>query len=194
VPERLPRLLPQALSPDQTAIYAKFTTGPRAAPRDGFSLVHPDGGLIGPPNSWLLSPPLGSALEQLGGAVRFHLTLPSRIRELAILAVGVACHSPFEVETHLGAARSAGVDDEAIAAVLAGREPQFDDDAERTAHDVTQAILRRHGLDDDLYATAVESLGERGLFELVTLVAYYELVATQLEVFGTAEDTAGVSA
>ena len=54
---RLARITPDVMTDEQAEIYAKFAGGKRAAPGAAFSLLHPDGGLIGPPNAWLLSPP-----------------------------------------------------------------------------------------------------------------------------------------
>ena len=75
---RLDRITPDQMSPEQQEIYAAFTDGRRAAPGAAFSLVHPEGGLIGPPNAWLLSPALARGLESFGGALRFEMELSAR--------------------------------------------------------------------------------------------------------------------
>ncbi|MGH3282508.1 MAG: carboxymuconolactone decarboxylase family protein, partial [Trebonia sp.] len=62
---------PRDLGAEQRALYDLFTSGPRADPSSPFSLVDGSGRLQGPPATWVLSPPLGRALEKLGGAVRF---------------------------------------------------------------------------------------------------------------------------
>jgi hypothetical protein len=60
--ERLARITPDDMTGEQAEIYAKFTGGKRAGA--AFSLVHPEGGLVGPPNAWLLSPPLARVFER----------------------------------------------------------------------------------------------------------------------------------
>ena len=64
-----------------------------------------------------------------------------------------------------------------------GTAPTSLDPTERTVLRTTRALLRDRTLDDAGYAAAVEALGERGLFELTTLVGYYALLALQLRVF-----------
>jgi 4-carboxymuconolactone decarboxylase len=189
--ERLPRIREEEMSPEQTAIYDRFRTGPRASPDSPFTLLHPDGGLTGPANAWLLSPPLGSALEGLGGAVRFDLALPARCREIAILLVGFHRASAFELYAHRAAGRAAGLTEEEIEGLAAEPGPAFSDAAERAVQTATRAMLRAGTLTDEEFADAVAVLGRAGLFELVVLVGYYQLVATQLAVFGVEPPTDG---
>jgi 4-carboxymuconolactone decarboxylase len=183
VSERLRRIAPEDMSPEQREIYLRFTTGRRAAPGNPFTLVHPDGGLTGPANAWLLSPPLGRALEQLGGTARWGLQLSDRAREIAILVVAYARDSEFEQYAHVPAGRAAGLTEAEIDALAAGREPDLAAPDERAVHQVSTALLARGTLDDAEYGAAIDALGQRRLFELVVLVGYYQLLATQLAVF-----------
>jgi alkylhydroperoxidase family enzyme len=183
VPERLTRLTPDDLTPEQAEVHARFTRGRRVAPEAGFSLVAPDGGLLGPPNGWLRSPALAGALEHLGGILRFELELAPRSREIAILLVGHHRESPFELFAHQRAGRAAGLSDDEMAGLATRTAPAFRSQEEEAVFTATLAILDRRTLDATEYATAVAVLGERGLLELVVLLGYYELVATQLAVF-----------
>lgn len=182
--ERLERLLPQDMSAEQRAIYDRFTTGQRVRPENPFTLVHPDGGLTGPANAWLLSPPVGRALEQLGAALRYELTLSPRCREIAILLVGFHRDSAFELYAHRLAARSAGLADAEVDALATAPGPDFASRDEQVVQRTTRTLLANGTLDSAQYADALDALGERGLVELVVLVGYYQLVATQLAVFG----------
>lgn len=57
-------------------------------------------------------------------------------------------------------------------------------DAEvRIALEAAWSILDTGTLDDRLYARGLAMLGLEHLFQLVTLVAYYRLIATQLAAF-----------
>jgi hypothetical protein len=62
--------------------------------------------------------------------------------------------------------------------------PKFSAADERVTQSVTRALIANGTLDATEYAEAVDVLGERLLFELVILVGYYQLLATQLAVFG----------
>ncbi|MEH0580433.1 MULTISPECIES: hypothetical protein [Streptomyces] len=55
--------------------------------------------------------------------------------------------------------------------------------AERGALGATRALLRHGTLNDDEYADAVAATGERGVFELTTLVGCYSMPGLQLRVF-----------
>ena len=180
---RLAKLHPDDMTAEQRALHHRFTSGPRAAPDAAFPLVDADGRLDGPPNGWLLSPRLGSALEQLGGAIRFGLRLSPRAAEIAVLSVAHHRDSPFEVHAHVRAGRAAGLRDADLAALAGGRAPDRMDAEERAAYEVTRALLAMHTLDDEQYGRAVAVLGEDRLLELVMLVGYYEMLATQLAVF-----------
>jgi 4-carboxymuconolactone decarboxylase len=181
--ERLARLTPDTMTVEQAEIYAKFTGGKRAAPGSSFSLLHPEGGLIGPPNAWLLSPPLARVFERVGYAMRYELALSDRSREIAILLQAFHLASPFELYAHRQAGRVAGLSDAEIEGLAARTEPEFRDDEERAVFAATLPILDRGTLDDAEYEAAVAALGERTLFELVALLSYYGMVATQLSVF-----------
>jgi 4-carboxymuconolactone decarboxylase len=183
VTERLSRITPDTMTPEQAEIYAKFTGGKRAAPGASFSLLHPEGGLIGPPNAWLLSPPLARVFERVGWTVRYDLELSDRACEIAILLVAFHRDSPFELYAHRRAGRAAGLTDTEIEGLATRTPPTFRSEEERHVFTTTPAILDRKTLDDTEYATAVAGLGQRKLFELVALVGYYDQVATQLAVF-----------
>ena len=108
---RLARITPDVMTDEQAEIYAKFAGGKRAASGAAFSLLHPEGGLIGPPNAWLLSPPLARVFERVGWTMRYGLQLSDRACEIAILLVAFHRDSPFELYAHRKAGRAAGLTD-----------------------------------------------------------------------------------
>src|ERR1019366_6431653 len=114
---RLEPIHPSELDPEQKSLYDCITEGPRAQGPKHFDLTRDDGALLGPFNAMLLSPHLGSALQELGGAVRFRTGLSARTREIAILTVATCWNSPFERTcAHLVRSMVEGdVDDEAWA-------------------------------------------------------------------------------
>jgi 4-carboxymuconolactone decarboxylase len=182
VSERLSRITPDVMTPEQMEIYARFADGKRT--KSSFSLIHPEGGFIGPPNAWLLSPPLGRVFERVGWTMRYELQLSDRACEIAILLLAFHRDSPFELYAHRKAGRAAGLTDAEIEGLATRTPPTFRSDEEHLVFATTLAILDRRTLDDAEYAAAVAGLGERGLFELVALLGYYDQVATQLAVFG----------
>ncbi|MBO0806243.1 MAG: carboxymuconolactone decarboxylase family protein [Nocardiopsaceae bacterium] len=175
---------PDEMTDEQRSFYQLFATGRRAQPGSPFSLVDEAGRLQGPPAAWVLTPRVGRALEQVGGAMRYELSLSARAREIAILLVAHHHRSPFELYAHTRAGAAAGLSEEDLGALADGRPPAFTAEEERAAYAVTTRILAAGALDDAEYARAVGVLGAGGLFELVTLVGWYSLVAVQLAVFG----------
>jgi 4-carboxymuconolactone decarboxylase len=174
---------PEELSPAQRAVYDLFASGRRTAASSAFSLVDAAGRLQGPPAVWVLHPPLGGALERLGAAIRYELTLSARAKEMVILMVGHHHRAPFELYAHTKAGAAAGLSPADLAALAAGRPPDLVTGEERIAYEVTRRILDTGGLDDDIYADAVAELTVERLFELVTLVGYYTMLAVQLGAF-----------
>jgi len=172
------------MTADEIAYRDLFATGDRAVERGAaFSLVDSDGTLQGPPSIWMRSLPAGRALEQLAGVMRFGLELPARAQEAAILAVGSARGSEFELFAHRRAAAVRGLTPEEIEGICAGSVPSTLDGCERTAVHVARILAERRLLDEEAYAAAVNQLGLSGMVELVLLVTYYDMLATQLSAF-----------
>jgi alkylhydroperoxidase family enzyme len=178
------------MTDDQREIYDAFAGGRRAAPGVTFSLVAEDGSLLGPPKAWINSPVLGVILEKLGAAIRFDLSLTPRAREIAMLMCGHNRKCAYELTLHTLAGRNAGLSEADLAALAAERPPELVTDEERTVYAATKQLLETHALPDAAYAEAVSVLGVRTLVELVTLVGYFEMVATQLAAFDISADGA----
>jgi len=171
------------MTAEQREFAATFTTGRRAAADATFRLARPDGVLIGPPAVWVLQPALGMALQHLGGEIRYRLTLSDRAAEAVVLVIGERENSAFELFAHTQAAEKAGWSAEQIAAICAGCEPSGATEEELAVLRLGTTLHERP-LDPDEYGDAVERLGHERLFELVTLVGYYKMLALQLAVFG----------
>jgi 4-carboxymuconolactone decarboxylase len=106
---RLERLVPESLDDQQRALYELINAGPRAAGSQSFRLVGDDGALEGPFNAMLLCPILGTALQELGAALRYRTSLSDRAREMAILAVAAHEDSAFEWHAHQAVGRLTGL-------------------------------------------------------------------------------------
>lgn len=180
---RVPQLELADMTAQQREFYDKYATGVRAAPGSAFPLVDPHGQLIGPPAVWVLSQPLGLALERFGYAIRYELTLSRRAQEIAILMVAQDRQSEFERFAHAQAGLKAGLTQDDLDALAAGEPPDLDTEEEWAVYETTRRILDTGSLDDGAYQAAADVLTAPRLFELVTLVGYYLMLATQLSVF-----------
>jgi 4-carboxymuconolactone decarboxylase len=179
---RLPALTPDELDPDQRALYDSITTGPRAHGTQHFALTRPDGSLAGPFNALLLSPPVGSAMDALGSAIRYGTSLSSRMREIAILMVASRCDSAFERHAHEAVGRAVGLADAELEAIREGGHAAYEDVREQATARLVRAMLDGD-VDDETWRECAETVGTQAVFELTALVGYYSTLALQLRVF-----------
>ncbi len=180
---RLEPIPPAGLDAEQARLYAAITEGPRAQGPQHFALTRDDGALLGPFNALLLSPGLGGALQELGAAVRYRTDLTARTRELAILTVAAHWSSVFERDAHESVGRAVGLTEREIDDLRAGVVPALDDPHERACAHLVRAMVTDRDVDDRAWQTWAETIGERTVFELTTLVGYYATLALQLRVF-----------
>jgi len=181
--QRVPPVELADMTARQREFYDKYASGVRAAPGSTFPLVDADGHLMGPPAVWVLSQPLGLALEQFGYAIRYELSLSRRAQEIAILMVAQHRQSEFERFAHERAGLKAGLTETDLAAIATGKSPALETDEERAVYEAARLILDTGSLDDRAYQAAAHVLTAPRLFELVTLIGYYLMLATQLSAF-----------
>ncbi len=180
---RLKRFVRAELGEDQASLFDTIAFGERSKGPQRFSLLGQDGALEGPFNAMLLAPKLGFALQQLGAAIRYSTSLSPRIREAAILMVAARWNCEFERRAHEPLALDAGFSADDVASIASGELPRCETPAERAALAATKAILRTGDITDADFEGCVSSLGEPAIFELMTLVGYYQTLAIQLRVF-----------
>jgi 4-carboxymuconolactone decarboxylase len=181
---RLPLLTPAELDPEQARLrdHLAATRGADARAA-GFALELPGGEVIGPFNAFLRVPGIFQALQQWAAAIR-HYDLPADVQQVAILTVGAAWHSDYEVYAHTAEARHAGVPASDVDAIVAGRPPVGLSGPASLAHRLALALARDHAVSDDLYAEAHETFGTEPLIALVNLIGRYMNTAALLACFG----------
>ena len=105
---------PDEMTEAQQAMYDGIVHGPRT-PKGGRSpFIDDEGRLIGPFGIWNIAPNVGDAVQNVGVAVRYNTSLPARVREIAILAVGAAYRANFEWYAHAPLAAAVGVSAEQL--------------------------------------------------------------------------------
>jgi 4-carboxymuconolactone decarboxylase len=182
---RLPWPAPDELDAPARKLYDHITGGPRADGPRAFPLTDEGGRLQGPFNAMLLSPEVGTALQELGAAIRYRSSLPARTREIAILELSVLRRSSFEWYAHARVGKQAGLTDTEIAALHDGAPVTTLDDTETLVRELVRTLVRERDLDDRTYTAASAKLGRRELMELIALVGYYDLLALSLRVWRT---------
>ena len=179
---RLQPLPPSSLDSAQRALHDSIAGGPRAQGEQHFELTRADGALLGPFTALLLSPVLGSALQELGAAVRFHTSLSARSREIAILTVAAHWNSTFERSAHESLGRAAGLTEHELHQLRAKTVPALEDPHESACAHLAKGMVEGD-VDDESWSTHAAIMGEGCVFELSTLVGYYATVALQMRVF-----------
>ena len=186
----MPRLAPithDDLDDAQRVLWDSITTGPRANPdRPHGGLAGADGALVGPFNALFLSPEIGEAAQQLGASLRYGTTLPADLLETAIVTIGGHWRANFEFWAHARLAAQAGVPTDAIDAIRDGGEPTFNDPRHDLVYRYVREMIDHQRVADDTYDALKELVGERGVFEIATLIGYYSLVSIALNTFNVA--------
>ena len=167
--ERMPEIPIDKMSPAQRGVADAIMSGPRKS-------------IGGPFNAWLRSPELADRLQKVGEYVRFNSSLDKRVNEMAILMTAQAWGSQYEWYAHAPLALKAGLDPAIISAIGAGRKPDNMKDDEAIVWEFTTQLRRDRGVDDAIYARALEKFGERGIIDLVGVNGYYDVVSMTLNV------------
>lgn len=114
---------------------------------------------------------------RLGSAVRFKSELDDATRELAICLVARLTGAEYEWQAHRRLAAQAGFSDAQLDNILAWRDDPALDEPRRAVLAVTESLTRNVTVDDPTFAAAHKHLSDRQVVELVTTVAYYNMVA-----------------
>jgi 4-carboxymuconolactone decarboxylase len=170
--DRMPPLVPEAMSEEQKSAAAELAAGPR-------------GGVRGPFIPLLRSPELMKRLQKVGEYLRYQSALERRLGEFAMLIVSRHLTQQFEWQVHYPLALEAGLAKETADALAQGARPRGMREDEETVHDFCTELLRTHGVAEDTYQAAAKRLGTRGLIDLVGLVGYFIAVSLVLNVAHT---------
>ena len=138
--------------------------------------------MSGPFNAWLRSPELADRLQKVGEYVRFKTSLDKRLNEMAILMTAQYWGASYEWYAHAPLAAKAGLAPETIKALGEGKKPDSMKDDEAVVWEFSTQLRRDHGVDDAIYARALEKFGENGIMDLVGVNGYYDVVSMTLNV------------
>jgi 4-carboxymuconolactone decarboxylase len=162
------------LSPDQ------MTAEQRAVCDD---LMKSRGSVRGPFPVMLHNPGLAAAAEKLGGYARFGSKIEPRLLEFAVAVIARFWGAQVEWVSHSRLAREAGLDPAILKAVEEGKHPEFINDDEKAVYDFLTSLLNTTRVDDETYARCLETLGERGMIDLVAANTHYTVVSMTLNAF-----------
>jgi len=180
---RLPLIDPNKLEGDQKKLYEQMhSTLIPWADANGFKGITPDGRLIGPFNPYLYSPITVGFLEWMQADSK-HTSLTKRVHEVVILSTGAVWQSPYELYAHSAVARTVGLPEGAIEALVKGESSDELSPEEQIAHRFARTLTLDRRVDVPLYQEAKDAFGERGLVDMVYLVGMYLLTCALLNAF-----------
>ncbi len=177
---RIPMPTPEAMTQPQLRVYQQAVAGLR-----GYAPA--------PLIAWLNSPELASHAQRLGEFVRYQTTLSPRLSELAILLTGRYWTAQYEWSAHKPEALKAGLSPHVIEDIAHHRAPEFENADEKAVYDFVCCLLERRAVTDDIYQHTADTLGTRGMVELVGILGYYALISMTICAFRL-ENPPGVQA
>ena len=167
---RLRTLELSELSESQKKIYNHIDSGPR-------------GGVAGPFLAWLRCPDYLEKLEQVSSYLRYGTSFSPRLSEFAILITARFWGAQYEWFAHAPIAIKAGLPKEIVESLRRNEVPENLNEDESALYDFCQQVHKNHFVSDEVYASALNRFGEKGLVELSSLIGYYTIVSMTLNVF-----------
>ncbi|BBX48773.1 hypothetical protein GCM10009641_01810 [Mycobacterium cookii] len=116
-------------------------------------------------------------------------TFSPRTREAVILRVAHLQRSRYELSQHTGIARSAGLTEQQINAILGDLDADDFTDTERLVLDLVTELCTARRLTDDSFAACRAALGDEALTELLMIVSCYYGLALVLNAVDVDPDT-----
>ena len=164
---RIPLPTPETMTPEQRRVHDAVVAGPR-------------GVMVGPLRAALHSPGLAERWQLLGEFLRYRMSMPLALRELAILVTARRWNAQLEWQIHEAAARKAGIDEAIIEAIRSGRSPEFGDTAEAAVYEFAREMQELGQVSDEVYRQVQSKWDTLGVVELTALIGYYTMVAMTL--------------
>jgi AhpD family alkylhydroperoxidase len=119
------------------------------------------------------APALLDAFLSYANAVRDESDLDPALRELAILTVGHATNSEYEIAHHQSHALKAGVTPDQLASITQFRSASVFDDMERSVMALAEESTLKVDVSDETWAAARAHLSDKQLVELTLNIAWY---------------------
>ena len=134
----------------------------------------------GPFNVMMRSPEMGDLAQTLGAQVRYHSSLPPKLNEFAIIITGRYWTSQYEWYAHKSLALKAGLKPAITDSLAAGKRPTGMDNDEEMIYNFATELLNSKQVSDKSLKALVDKFGEKGAVDLTTVIGYYQLVCSML--------------
>jgi 4-carboxymuconolactone decarboxylase len=165
--DRFPGLSYDEMTPEQ-----KATTDRALAGR----------GTVGAFNVAIRSPEMTDAMWPFGDRIRFHLSIPDKLKELAILITGRYWMAQFEWQAHHRAGVQAGLKEAAVTSIIEGKRPTGLDPDEQALYNFCTELYKTRQVSDATFQALKDKVGESGIVEVIGASGYYQLVSMLMNV------------
>jgi 4-carboxymuconolactone decarboxylase len=165
---RILEIPPEKLTPAQSTVFEQLTAG--------------RGRILAPYKIWIHSPALASGMEKIGTFLNRHSSLSKRAVEIGILVIAQHWQGDYVRQAHIREGKAAGLSQETIDAILAGKDPKLTDARERAVHAFATALVNKSKLSDAQFDEIAKTLGRDGIAEVLALLGYYTAVALGMRV------------
>jgi 4-carboxymuconolactone decarboxylase len=139
-------------------------------------------GTIGIFNIAVRSPEMADALWPFGDRIRFHLSVPDKLKEMAILISARYWMAQFEWSAHRAAGVHAGLSEATIRAIAEGRHPSSLQPDEEAVYNFCTELYKTKQVSDATFQSIKDKLGERGIVEIIGAAGYYQVVSMFMNV------------
>jgi len=145
-------------------------------------LVARRGKLLTPYKLWIHSPRIAEGMEDIGTFLNKQGSLSRKEVEIGILVI--ACHwdADYVRQAHIREGRAAGLAEQAIQDIIAGRDPKLADPHEDAVYKFAAALASGAKMSDAEFAKIEKALGRAGVAEVLVLLGYYTSVALAMKV------------
>lgn len=126
-------------------------------------------------------PRVGLYFLRMGNSILFKGAVPTNLRELAILRVGIINQAKYEFTQHVPIALGTGVKQEQIDALPDWEKSKNFNEQERAVLVYTDEVTKNIRVKDDTFAAVRNFLNEEGIVELTATIGYYGMVCRILE-------------
>ena len=162
-PARIKDIPENELTPEQAKVFKDLVAG--------------RGRLLTPYRIWIHSPGLAAALETIGTFLNKKSSLSEREVELVICIIANHWKGEYVWTVHTKTCVQLGIPQSVFDAIRAGRDPQIDNERERTVYDLATIAMAPGAGSDEVFNRAERLLGRNGIAEVLALLGYYSAVS-----------------
>lgn len=172
-PDRMPEIPSASMTPAQKKAAEAFNGGAGA-------------GVFGPFVPLLRSPEVMLRAEALGEYLHATRTIPSKLKEFAILITARQWTQQYTWDLHYPVALTEGVDVEVAQALAQGSRPEGMTPEEQIVYEFCTELHRNQSVSDPAYQRIKDRYGEQGVIDLIAICGYYTFMSMVLNTARTA--------